>query len=57
MDQAETRARRLLVANACRVLGARGHLDFVPAIRGRDVAEAENIMRTHVERTAGRVKP
>jgi ribulose-5-phosphate 4-epimerase/fuculose-1-phosphate aldolase len=24
MDQAETRARRLLVANACRVLGARG---------------------------------
>ena len=37
--------------------GAREHLEFVHAIRRRDVAEAEGIMRTHVERTAGRVKP
>ena len=37
--------------------GAREHLEFVHAIRRRDLAEAEAIMRTHVERTAGRVKP
>jgi len=36
--------------------GAREHLDFVHAVRRRDIIEAENIMRTHVERTAGRVK-
>jgi GntR family transcriptional repressor for pyruvate dehydrogenase complex len=36
--------------------GAREHLEFVHAVRRRDVAAAESIMRTHVERTAGRVK-
>jgi GntR family transcriptional regulator, transcriptional repressor for pyruvate dehydrogenase complex len=36
--------------------GAREHLEFVHAVRRRDVETAEGIMRTHVERTAGRVK-
>ena len=35
--------------------GAQEHLDYVHALRKRDVAEAEAIMRTHVERTASRV--
>ena len=37
--------------------GAREHLDFVQAVRRRDVPAAEQIMRTHVERTAARVAP
>jgi GntR family transcriptional regulator, transcriptional repressor for pyruvate dehydrogenase complex len=37
------------------VRGAQEHLEFVHAIRRRDVAEAEGIMRKHVERTATRV--
>ena len=37
------------------VRGAREHLEFVHAIRRRAVAEAEAIMREHVERTATRV--
>ena len=36
--------------------GAREHLEFVHAVRRGDVVTAEDIMRTHVERTAGRVK-
>ncbi len=35
--------------------GAHEHLDFVHAVRRRDVAEAESIMRTHIDRTATRV--
>jgi DNA-binding FadR family transcriptional regulator len=35
--------------------GAREHLDFVHAVRRRDVGEAESIMRTHIDRTATRV--
>ena len=35
--------------------GAHEHLEFVHAVRRRDIAEAEQIMRTHIERTAGRV--
>ena len=35
--------------------GAHEHLDFVHAVRRRDVAEAEAIMRTHIGRTATRV--
>lgn len=35
--------------------GAEEHRDFVRALRDRDVAAAEDIMRTHVERTASRV--
>jgi GntR family transcriptional repressor for pyruvate dehydrogenase complex len=35
--------------------GAQEHLDFVHAVRRRDVAAAESIMRTHVQRTATRV--
>lgn len=35
--------------------GTREHLEFVEAVRRRDVAAAEQIMRTHVERTASRV--
>lgn len=35
--------------------GAREHLEFVHAVRQRDIAEAEAIMRTHVQRTAGRL--
>jgi GntR family transcriptional regulator, transcriptional repressor for pyruvate dehydrogenase complex len=35
--------------------GAHEHLEFVHAIRRRDVAEAEAIMRTHIDRTATRV--
>ena len=35
--------------------GAHEHLDFVHAVRRRDVAEAEAIMRTHIDRTASRV--
>ena len=40
------------------LMGHRGtheHLEFVHAVRRRDVAAAESIMRTHVERTATRV--
>ena len=42
------------------LMGHRGtheHLEFVHAIRRRDVAEAEAIMRTHIDRTATRVAP
>lgn len=35
--------------------GAREHLNFVQAVRRRDITGAERIMRTHVERTASRV--
>ena len=35
--------------------GAREHLEFVRAVRRRDIAEAKAIMRTHVQRTAGRL--
>ena len=35
--------------------GAQEHLDFVTALRQRDVSGARDIMRTHVERTASRV--
>lgn len=35
--------------------GSHEHLDFVHAVRRRDVAEAESIMRTHIDRTATRV--
>ena len=35
--------------------GSHEHLDFVHAVRRRDVAEAEAIMRTHIDRTATRV--
>lgn len=35
--------------------GAEEHLEFVRALRKRDVAAAETIMRAHVERTASRV--
>jgi DNA-binding FadR family transcriptional regulator len=35
--------------------GAHEHLDFVHAVRRRDVGEAEAIMRTHIDRTATRV--
>jgi DNA-binding FadR family transcriptional regulator len=37
--------------------GAHEHLAFVHAIRRKDIAEAESIMREHVERTASRVAP
>jgi GntR family transcriptional regulator, transcriptional repressor for pyruvate dehydrogenase complex len=37
------------------VRGSHEHLEFVHAIRRRDVAEAEAIMRTHIDRTATRV--
>lgn len=37
--------------------GAHEHLAFVQAVRRKDVAEAESIMREHVERTASRVAP
>lgn len=43
---------------AAPLMGHRGteeHRDFVRALRNRDIAEAEQIMRTHVERTASRV--
>lgn len=35
--------------------GTKEHREFVQAVRRRDVAAAEQIMRTHVERTASRV--
>ncbi|GAA3156383.1 FadR/GntR family transcriptional regulator [Blastococcus jejuensis] len=35
--------------------GAHEHLDFVHAVRRRDVAAAEAIMRTHIDRTATRL--
>ena len=35
--------------------GAHEHLDFVHAVRRRDVATAEAIMRTHIDRTATRL--
>jgi GntR family transcriptional repressor for pyruvate dehydrogenase complex len=35
--------------------GTQEHLDFIRAVRRRNVAEAESIMRTHVQRTASRV--
>jgi GntR family transcriptional regulator, transcriptional repressor for pyruvate dehydrogenase complex len=35
--------------------GTREHLDFVDAVRRRDTPRAEEIMRTHVQRTADRV--
>jgi GntR family transcriptional repressor for pyruvate dehydrogenase complex len=44
-----------LVAPGMGHRGAHEHLEYVQAIRRRDVAEAERIMRTHIERTAGRV--
>ncbi|MCW2581112.1 MAG: transcriptional regulator, GntR family protein [Blastococcus sp.] len=37
------------------VRGAQEHLDVVNAVRRRDVAEAEAIMRSHIDRTAARV--
>jgi DNA-binding FadR family transcriptional regulator len=37
--------------------GAHEHLDFVHAIRRRDVEAAATIMRTHIDRTATRVAP
>lgn len=37
------------------VRGSHEHLEFVHAIRRRDVAAAEAIMRTHIDRTATRV--
>ena len=39
-------------------MGVRGsleHLEYVHAVRRRDVAAAEEIMRTHIDRTATRV--
>jgi GntR family transcriptional regulator, transcriptional repressor for pyruvate dehydrogenase complex len=36
--------------------GAKEHLAFVEAVRHRDVATATQIMRTHLERTAARVR-
>jgi DNA-binding FadR family transcriptional regulator len=45
-----------IVAPQMGVLGADEHGDFVEAIRRRDVDSATEIMRTHLERTAGRLK-
>ncbi|MGH3440218.1 MAG: FadR/GntR family transcriptional regulator [Sciscionella sp.] len=45
------------VAPVMGVRGVKEHRRFVEAVRARDVGKATEVMRTHLERTAARVRP